>query len=223
MRLNKFIAKCGICSRRQADQLINSRKIKINGEIVTNLATQISPRDKVSFNGKILEATKAELYIFYKPKGYINSHSDPQNRKTIFSLLPEKLANFHSIGRLDYNSEGLLLLTNDGELKRKYELPENNFKRVYKVRIYGQILKDHINKLAKGVKIENIIYRPIIVKVIRKGTNSWLEVTLTEGKNREIRKTLEFFGYQVNRLIRVKYSNYEIKDLKISEFRKINI
>lgn len=223
MRINKYIAKCGICSRRQADLLINSRKIKINGKIVTNLATIVSPSDKVSFNGKILETNKAELYIFYKPRGYINSHSDPQNRNTIFSLLPEKLANFHSIGRLDYNSEGLLLLTNDGELKRKYELPKNNFKRVYKVRIFGQISEEHTKKLAKGIKIENIQYRPIIVKVIRKATNSWLEATLTEGKNREIRKTLEFLGYQVNRLIRVKYSNYEIADLKIAEYRKTDI
>jgi 23S rRNA pseudouridine2605 synthase len=221
MRINKFIAKCGICSRRQADKLIISGKIKINDKIVTELATIISNKDQVFYENQLLKISQTELYIFYKPRGYINSHRDPQNRNTIFSLLPDNMSNFHSIGRLDINSEGLILLTNDGSLKRLYELPKNNFKRVYKVRIFGKITAAEINLLAQGVEIEQIKYKPILIKVIREATNSWLEVILTEGKNREIRKVLGFFGYQVNRLIRVKYENYEIGSLKPGEYRKI--
>lgn len=223
MRLNQFIARSGLCSRRAADQLISSGQIEVNGKIVKDFSYQVAKSDKVTHQNKLLKISVTELYAFHKPTGYITSNKDKQNRPTIYDILPEKFKNLKTIGRLDLNSEGLLLLTNDGELKRKFELPDNQLKRIYRVRFFGQLTSPHQKLLEQGLKIGEMQYRPMQIKLIKISSNSWVEVTITEGKNREIRKCFAELGYQVNRLIRTSYGKYKLDDLKKGEIRACKV
>lgn len=221
MRIVKFIARAGICSRRQAESLLIAKKITINDKIILSPSTQVTDNDIVKYNGKIITLKALEVFLYYKPKGYITTRHDPQNRKTIYDNLPSYLHNFITVGRLDINSEGLLLLINDGEYKRFLELPRNKIARTYKVRIYGKFNKKHKNTIEKGIHIENILYQAKSVSIIKTGVNSWLEVTLEEGKNREIRKIFNHLGYQVNRLIRTAYGKYHLDNLKAGEYKQL--
>lgn len=227
-RIAKFIAMAGVCSRRQAEQMIADRRVKLDGKIVINPAINVGPESIVEVDNKIIQITNTpRLWIYYKPVGFITTHSDPQNRPTVFASLKNVLPRIISVGRLDLNSEGLLLLTNNGTLAREFELPKNNFERIYKVRAYGNAskLKTYVTqKKLNPLTIDKVVYRPQKIKIISKGvTNSWFEVTLTEGKNREIRKIFEYFDLKVNRLIRIKYGKYELGNLTPGEFKEVNI
>ena len=220
MRIIQYISRAGICSRRAAKELLLTKALTINGEVITIPATIVKDGDIVKHNNNIVKINATEIWLFHKAKGCLTSKYDPQNRPLIYDYLNNYLQSFSPIGRLDYNSEGLLLLTNDGNYKRKLELPKNKLDRVYKVRIFGKFNPEHQKKLESGVTISNIFYQAKKVVITKISNNSWLEITLNEGKNREIRIMLEYLGYQVNRLIRISYGKYKLNNLKIGEYKK---
>ena len=222
IRIAKVIAQSGHCSRRQAEELIQEGRVQVNGVVITTPATFITDQS-IKIDGKLLnKPQKTRLFLFYKPVGSICTHNDPENRTTIFSLLPKNLPRLVSIGRLDFNTEGLILLTTNGALARYFELPKNNIAREYRVRVFGKVDTDKINRLAKGMNIEGIRYKPIKATIdSQKESNSWLTVTLTEGKNREIRKIMLHLGLQVSRLIRTKYGEYSLGTMKPLDFIEI--
>ncbi len=223
-RIAKIIARSGICSRREAEKLILNNCVKVNGKLVLSPAFNISINDQVSVNGKkIPKFKKTRLWKFYKPKGLVVSHSDEKKRETIFQRLPKNMPRVISVGRLDINSEGLLLLTNDGSLSRKLELPVNNFKRKYRVRIRGNISEEDLKKISNGIKINGINYKSFEFSVDKNlKSNSWLSLIITEGKNREIRNIIEFLGFSVSRLIRVSYGPFLIENLKPGEISEVS-
>lgn len=223
MRINKYIARSGFCSRREAENFIVTGQVTINGETVTSLHYQVEENDVVSIGSNILKHEETKLYMFYKPRSCLTSKSDPDNRALIYDHMPRLLNNLNPIGRLDFNSEGLLLLTNNGELKREYELPLNKFKRVYRVRFFGKLTNDNIKRIKAGLNIKGINYNVKDVILEKEGINSWCSVILTEGKNREIRNIFEYLNLSVNRLIRISYGEHKIGDLKPGEFTQISI
>lgn len=213
-RLAKAISNARVCSRRDAEELILAGKVKVDGSVALSPAINVSDNNQVEVSGTLINQQQVtRLWIYYKPVGLITTHKDPFARKTVFEELVN-LPRVISVGRLDLNSEGLLLLTNSGDLARKFELPINKIKRVYKVRAYGNP-KSLLNSNYRNIKINGIYYNPESIKLIQEGTtNSWFEVVLTEGKNREIRKIFEYFSLKVNRLIRTGYGEYVLGDLK---------
>lgn len=220
-RLAKFISNAGVCSRRDAEKLILDGQVKVDGIIVTSPATNVDTDNQVEVSGSLITSSqKSRLWIYYKPVGLITTHKDPLSRKTVFEQLTG-LPRVISIGRLDLNSEGLLLLTNNGDLARQFELPSSKLKRVYHVRAYGNpdpLLKSNY----KNLEIDGIFYNPQSIKLLRKNsTNSWLEVILFEGKNREIRRIFEHFGLKVNKLIRTEYGDFKLDNLKPNEYREV--
>ena len=225
IRIAKRIASSGYCSRREAEKFIKLKKVQVNNKIVDTLGLKIQKYDKIIVNGILLNDTPiTELFMLNKPKGYIVSKKDPQNRKTIYNILPKKMQKLLYIGRLDFNTEGLLLLTNNGNLKRYFELPKNNMVRKYKVKVYGNIKNIDIEKLKKGISIEGINYKNIILNVINtKEKISWIEMILKEGKNREIRKILSFFNLKVNNLIRTNFGSYSLNDLKKGNTKELKL
>ena len=222
-RLAKFIARSGVCSRRGAEELIRQKRITVNGEIVESPAFNVEGTEKILLDGEplpIIEETR--LWVYYKPVGLVTTHKDEKNRPTVFEYLPEEMPRVISIGRLDLNSEGLLLLTNNGELSRKLELPSNGWARRYKVRVHGNVDEKKLTDLKNGIEVEGIQYGSIKVEVITiKGTNTWLMVTLSEGKNREIRKVMKALGLEVNRLIRLSYGPFQLGSLQPGEVKEI--
>lgn len=224
MRIAKFIADNGVCSRRQAEKLIEQGLVSINSITIHSPAINISADDIVIVNGKQLQhGHTPRLWIYYKPVGLITTHHDPQGRMTIFKTLEGALPRVISIGRLDINSEGLLLLTNSGDIARFYESPSNKIERIYKVRVFSS-RSDEINVLDKTIVVDKIKYHIKSIKLINKArANSWYEVILTEGKNREIRKIFEHFGFEVNRLIRTNFGQYSLGKLKPGEFKEVSI
>lgn len=223
MRIAKFIASAGICSRRQAERLIEQGEVMVDGQLITSPALNIDESNSVRVSGKnITKLPSARLWVYYKPTGLITTHSDPQNRPTIFQELEGKLPRVISVGRLDLNSEGLLLLTNNGDLSRYFESPVNNFERVYKVRSFGRGKDISLNN--QEITIDGITYRPKSIKLTKKGaSNSWYEVILTEGKNREIRRIFEYFDHEVSRLIRTRFGQYSLGDMKPGEYKEVKI
>ncbi|MDA7705297.1 rRNA pseudouridine synthase [Rickettsiales bacterium] len=221
-RIAKIIANSGYCSRREAERLIEDGVVKVNGKIIDSPATIITDQS-IKINDKLINPKqKAKIWIFHKPKNTIVSNNDPQNRKTIFSILPENLPRVITIGRLDINTEGLLLLTNNGEIARHIELPKTAWSRVYRVRVFGKINMNELKKLEKGIKISGIRYGSIKIEMEREGDfNSWIKVTLKEGKNREIKKVLEHFGLQVNRLIRISFGPFHLGSLSVGEVKAV--
>lgn len=223
IRINKALADLGICSRREADALIKSGNVFVNSKKISELGTKVSADDVITVNEKIFKLSKSpqkKLWIFYKPVGLITTHKDERNRQTVFDFLKSKIKErVISVGRLDLNSEGLLLITNDSDFAKYAESPKTGFERKYKVRVFGEIDEKMISELANGVTIDGIKYKPMLVNKLREsnGKNTWLECTLHEGKNREIRKLFEKFGLSVNRLIRFKYGPYELQNLKPGE------
>ena len=225
MRIAKRIAASGLCSRREAEKYVLSEKVMINNKIVTSLAMLVNNNDKILVDGQIINSIpNSKLYVFNKPKGCIVSEKDPQNRKTIYDIISKNYGRLMYIGRLDYNSEGLLLLTNNGQLKRYFELPKNNIQRSYKVKVHGNIKNINKEKLKRGIVIDGISYGKIDLKIIEKNDkNSWLEIKMREGKNREIRNICKYFGLKVNDLIRTSFGPYNLENLNREEIKEISI
>ena len=214
-RIAKWLARAGIASRRDAEKLIAEGKVKLNGKPVTTPATFIGAGDRVSVEGKPVAAAEAtRLFRHHKPAGVVTTHRDPEGRPTVFERLPAEMGRVVSVGRLDITSEGLLLLTNDGELARRLELPSNGWLRRYRVRVFGNVEEAGLARLARGVTIEGVAYGPIEAGLdSRKGANAWLTVSLKEGKNREIRRVMAHLGLAVTRLIRVAYGPFQLGNL----------
>jgi 23S rRNA pseudouridine2605 synthase len=221
-RIAKVISSAGVCSRREAERLIAQGLVKVDGIVIDSSAILVDSGNVIEVQNRQIKQTLApRLWIYYKPTGLLTTHSDPQGRETVFEHLGD-LPRVISVGRLDLNSEGLLLLTNNGELARFFELPVNKMERVYKVRAYGNTKE--LERAKFPVEIDRIIYNPKEIKLIKKGaTNSWFEVVLEEGKNREIRKIFEYFGLSVSRLIRVKYGPFLLGELKEGEYLEQNL
>lgn len=214
-RIAKRIARAGLCSRRDAERWITDGRVKVDGETLTTPAVTVTAQSRIEVDGKPLPAAAAaRLFRFHKPAGYLTAARDPDGRKTIADLIPKELPRLMPVGRLDMNSEGLLLLTNDGALKRQLELPTTGWQRRYRVRVHGDIDEAKLASLAKGISIDGFDYGPIEAHLERKlGKNAWLSVALREGKNREIRKVMEHFGWPVNRLIRVSFGPFHLGNL----------
>ena len=223
-RIAKAISSSGLCSRRNAEKLIAAGKVKVNGELIPTPAFLVDDQHIIEVSGKRINLPQQpRMWIYYKPVGLITTHNDPEGRQTVFDNLPG-LPRVISIGRLDINSEGLLLLTNNGELARKFELPSNRFERIYKVRARGNIIASMLKTTKQDIKIDHIIYHIDSIKLLKSNkSNSWYEVILHEGKNREIRKIFKYFGLEVNRLIRIKYGPYLLGDLKPSEYSEVDL
>jgi 23S rRNA pseudouridine2605 synthase len=215
-RIAKVIARAGLCSRRDAERWITGGRVSVNGKTLDSPAFTVVPEDKILVDGKPLPASEVtRLFLYHKPVGLVTTARDEKNRSTVFDNLPAGLPRVVSVGRLDLNSEGLLLLTNDGGLARYLELPANAMKRRYRVRVNGDVKPAHLARLAQGVMVDGVNYGPIEAKMERAqtGANVWVLVTLKEGKNREIRKAMAHLGLQVSRLIRTAYGPFELGSL----------
>lgn len=217
------MARSGVCSRRDAEELIKQKRVTVNGEIIDTPAFNVDGSEKILLDGEKLPAIEqTRLWLYHKPAGLLTTHKDTESRATVFEHLPAGLPRVISVGRLDLNSEGLLLLTNNGELSRKLELPENGWSRRYKVRVHGFVNKNKLADLSKGVTVDGVNYGPVKAELeSQNGTNSWLVVTLNEGKNREIRKLMKYIGLEVARLIRLSYGPFQLGSLKKGEVREI--
>ena len=221
-RIAKLISRAGVCSRRDAEKLILAGRVTYKGKVIETPVIKFPNMDYIAVDGVLLEKKQSKLWLYHKPVGLVVSHNDEQGRETIFDYLPiaERVI---SVGRLDKNTSGLLLLTNDGKLSRQLELPQNNFQRTYMVRVYGYLDFPLIKKsLSKPITIDGITYRPVKVTLEQAGAkNHWLSVTISEGKNREIRKIFEYFDLQINKLIRVKYGPFELSNLPLGDIFEI--
>ena len=222
-RLAKFMARSGVCSRREAEKLIEQKRVTINGEIVETPATLVEGNENILLDGEKLPKTEVtRLWLYHKPVGLVTTHKDEKNRATVFDNLPAGMPRVVSVGRLDLNSEGLLLLTNNGELSRKLELPQNGWKRRYKVRVHGNLNKNKLAEIEKGVTVDGVDYGAVKIEIeSQNGSNSWLNITLSEGKNREIRKLMKYAGLEVARLIRLSYGPFQLGSLKKGEVKEI--
>lgn len=222
-RIAKAISRAGLCSRREAERLILDGRVWINGKILTSPAFTITKNDIVKIDGSLLpSAAPVQLWLYHKPKGLVTTHNDPQGRATVFENLPSHLPRVISVGRLDYNTEGLLLLTNSGQLAREFELPTTGWLRSYRVRARGRVMPDDIEKLAKGLQIDGVQYGPVEASIDSiQGANTWLTIGIREGKNREVKKILSFLGLIVSRLIRVSFGPFELGSLARGEVESI--
>ena len=214
-RIAKVLSRAGIASRREAERMIELGEVSVNGAVITSPALNVTPADKILVRGKaIAEPEPARLWLYYKPEGLVTSASDEKGRETVFDNLPPELPRVMSIGRLDLNSEGLLLLTNDGGLKRRLELPSTGWLRKYRVRVNGNPMDPDLEPLRKGIEVEGERFQPMQVVIDRiQGANAWLTVGLREGKNREIRRAMAAINLTVNRLIRISYGPFRLGDL----------
>lgn len=222
-RIAKVMARAGLCSRRDAESWIAEGRVSVNGKKLQSPAINVHPYDDVRVDGKPLpDAEKTRLFRYHKPRGLVTTAKDPEGRPTVFENLPKDLPRVISVGRLDLNSEGLLLLTNDGELARKLELPATGWVRRYRVRVNGRIDPASLARLAEGIEVEGVRYGSIEAILDRQqGGNAWLTMSLTEGKNREIRKVCAFFGWTVSRLIRLSYGPFQLGHLERGEIEEV--
>ncbi|WP_417803948.1 pseudouridine synthase [Thalassospira lucentensis] len=222
-RIAKRIARSGVCSRRDAERMIEEGLVKLNGKVLDTPAVTVTDADEIYVNGKPLpEKEKPRLWRLFKKRGLVTSHRDEQGRDTVFEHLPSYVPRVISVGRLDLNSEGLLLLTNDGELARYLELPATGWARRYRVRVHGRIEESKLKQLEDGVTVDGVHYGSIHAEVdVQKDTNAWMTVTLREGKNREIRRVMEHLGWPVTRLMRVSYGPFQLGGLAPGDCEEI--
>jgi 23S rRNA pseudouridine2605 synthase len=225
-RIAKVIAASGLCSRREAERWIQEGRVMLNGIVLKTPAVVVEADALIQVDGKPLTTKQTvRLWRFHKPRGTITSHKDEQDRPTIFDILPPEMKQLHSIGRLDYQSEGLLLLTNDGALKRQFELPSTGLKRCYRVRVYGIPSEETLMQMRNGVTIEGMHYQAMEIRLEKEvgvaTRNCWLKVVLREGKNREIRRIFEHFEHPVNRLIRTQYDCYRLDSLPVGAIAEV--
>ena len=215
-RIAKVLARAGVASRRDSEKLVEAGRIKVNGKKIFSPALNVQANDKIEFDGEPIEPPEEpRLWLYHKPIGLVTSARDEKGRETVFDKLPEGLPRVVSVGRLDMNSEGLLLLTNDGGLKRTLELPSTGWTRRYRVRIKGYPREGAFEPLTQGITVEGERFQPMTIQMDRQtGANFWLTIGLKEGKNREIRRAMEFLGFTVNRLIRISYGPFQLRDLK---------
>lgn len=215
-RIAKVMARAGLCSRRDAERWISEGRVAVNGKVLNSPALAVGPEDVVIIDGKPLpQAEGTRLFLYHKPPGLVTTARDEKGRPTVFDNLPKGLPRVVSVGRLDLNTEGLLLLTNDGALARHLELPATGWKRRYRVRVFGAVDEKKLENLKKGITIDGVRYKSIeAVRDSVQGANSWLSVTLTEGKNREIRKVMEALGLKVSRLIRLSFGPFQLGHLE---------
>ncbi|GAA6161461.1 hypothetical protein NBRC116589_36350 [Ruegeria sp. HU-ET01832] len=222
-RIAKVLARAGVASRREAERMIEAGRVTVNGKAITSPALNVTGKDRITVDGKpVSEPEPSRLWLYHKPPGLVTTTRDEKGRATIFDNLPEDMPRVMSVGRLDLNSEGLLLLTNDGGIKRKLELPSTGWLRKYRVRVNGRPKDEDFAPLRKGLVIEGERFLPMDVSLDRQqGANAWLTIGLREGKNREIRRAMEDIGYAVNRLLRVSYGPFQLGSLKPGEVEEI--
>jgi 23S rRNA pseudouridine2605 synthase len=222
-RIAKFLARAGVASRRDAERLLAEGKVVVNNVRVDHPATFVSPGDIVVVDGTVVDAPqRARLWRYHKPDGVMTTHKDPQGRPTVFEKMPAGLPRVISVGRLDLNSEGLLLLTNDGALARQLELPANGWLRRYRVRVHGEVEPAALASLARGLTLEGVRYAPIEAGLdSKRGSNAWLTVSLHEGRNREIRRVMAHLNLAVTRLIRVAYGPFQLGNLARGEIAEV--
>ena len=222
MRINKYIASSGFCSRRKADELIEAGHVQVNGKTVTLLGYEIRTKDKVTIDGKTLRMMKLEYYRFYKPTGYITTSDDEKGRKTIYDILPDELKHLKPVGRLDKDSSGLLILTNDGNLVYELTHPSIKVAKVYRVTVDAFLKVEDLEKLAKGIEIEKGKIAYCDCEIIERTKNeTLLEVTLYQGLNRQIRKMIEHIGHNVVHLKRIRHATIDLVGLKKGQYKPI--
>lgn len=222
-RIAKVLARAGIASRREAERMIEAGRVAVNGKTIDSPALNVTDKDRIAVDGKeIAKPEEPRLWLYHKPAGLVTTARDEKGRPTVFDSLPEDLPRVMSVGRLDLNSEGLLLLTNDGGIKRRLELPSTGWLRKYRVRVNGAPEDAKLEPLRKGLTIDGERFQPMTVTLDRQqGANAWLTVSLREGRNREIRRAMEAVGLTVNRLIRVSYGPFRLGELKPGEVSEV--
>lgn len=222
-RIAKVIARAGLASRREAERMIEIGRVAVNGQVITRAALNVTEKDSITVDGKPLDApAPTRLWLYHKPTGLVTTTKDEQGRPTIFDDLPADLPRVLSVGRLDLNSEGLLLLTNDGAIKRRLELPSTGWLRRYRVRVNGRPTEATFEPLRQGLSIDGESFQPMVVTLDRQqGANAWVTVALREGKNRELRRAMEAVGLSVNRLIRISYGPFQLGQLKPGEVQEV--
>ena len=222
MRLNKYIASSGLCSRRKADELIENGQVMVNGKIITELGFLIQEKDKVFVDKKLIHPQKLEYYRFYKPAGYITTCDDEKGRKTIYDLLPEKMLSLKPVGRLDKDSTGLLILTNDGELINALTHPSVKVPKIYLVSVDAEVKRDELEQMANGIELEKDKIAYADIEVLELNNNrTQMRITLYQGMNRQIRRMFEHFGYEVKSLKRIQHATLNLDGLKRGEFKPI--
>jgi 23S rRNA pseudouridine2605 synthase len=222
-RISKLIARAGVCSRRDAEKLIDEGRVTIDGEKVASQGVRAGPDQVIAIDGRPLKhAEPTRLWRYHKAAGLVTTHRDPQGRPTVFQNLPLRLPRVVSVGRLDINSEGLLLLTNDGEFARKLELPAAGWARKYRVRLFGKVSQADLDTLGTGATLDGVKYGPVVATLERsRGVYSWAQVSLKEGRNREVKRLMESLGLKVARLIRVQFGPFHLGQLKPGEVEEI--
>ena len=222
-RIAKVMAAAGLCSRREAERWIAEGRVAVNGTVLTTPACVVGPKDVVSVDGEPISGpSEVRLWTHHKPRGRVTTHRDPEGRPTLFEGLPPGLPRVVSAGRLDYNTEGLILLTTSGALARHLELPATGWLRRYRARAKGRVTQDDLNQLAKGIEVEGVRYGPIEATLDSvKGANCWLTIGIREGKNREVKRLLNHLGLDVSRLIRVSYGPFQLGNLPEGEVEEV--